>query len=184
MAKKILMIVGSARKESFNRQVAAVAAEQLKSGAEVSFLDYSDVPFINQDDEFPAPQAVARVREAVMAADGLWIQTPEYNSSYPGVLKNLLDWLSRPLKQGDFGSGTAIGGKKAAICGIAGKSAAAGARAKLRELLTFIKADVLDQETGIVLNPEAFTKGELILSDESRAAIAAEAQAFLKFIEA
>ncbi|MDO4288773.1 MAG: NADPH-dependent FMN reductase [Eubacterium sp.] len=183
MAKKVLVIVGSTRKDSFNKQVAEVAAEQLGAGAEVSFLDYSDVPFVNQDTEFPAPEAVARVREAVMAADGLWIQTPEYNFSYPGVVKNLLDWLSRPLKAGDFASGTAIAGKKTAICGVAGKSAAAGSRAKLRELLTFIKAEVMEEETGIVLNPEAFTQGKLILSEESKAALRAQTEAFLKFIQ-
>lgn len=50
---------------------------------------------MNEDIEFPAPEAVKRVREAVKAADGLWFFTPEYNHSYPGVLKNLIDWLSR-----------------------------------------------------------------------------------------
>ena len=89
--KKVLMIVGSMRKKSFNRQLAAIAAELLRGKAEVSFLEYADIPYMNQDIEFPVPEEIARVREEVSRADGIWIITPEYNYSYPGVLKNLLD---------------------------------------------------------------------------------------------
>ena len=63
--KKILFIIGSLRKNSFNRQLAAVAEEMLKGKAEVSYLDYSKLPFINQDIEFPAPAEVTRVRKCI-----------------------------------------------------------------------------------------------------------------------
>ena len=94
--KRILMIIGSLRKESFQRQLAQLAQEMLGERAEVAFLDYTQVPFFNQDMEFPVPLPVAQVREAVSRADGVWLFVPEYNHSLPGVLKNLLDWLSRP----------------------------------------------------------------------------------------
>ena len=110
--KKVLMIVGSMRKKSFNRQLAAIAAELLRGKAEVSFLEYADIPYMNQDIEFPVPEEIARVREEVSRADGIWIITPEYNYSYPGVLKNLLDWLSRPTRMGAPRTETAIAGKK------------------------------------------------------------------------
>ena len=126
MARKILMIVGSMREQSFNRQLAQKAGELLGRRAEVTYLEYSDLPYMNQDIEFPTPEAVLRVREAVDKADGIWFVTPEYNFSYPGVLKNLLDWLSRPLKPRDFQSRTSMSGKKATISGVGGKSAASG----------------------------------------------------------
>ena len=91
---KLLFIVGSLRKDSFNLQLAQAAAKYLEGKAEVEFLDYKNVQFFNQDIEFPAPPEVAAIREAVNAADGLWIFSPEYNHYFPGVLKNLLDWLS------------------------------------------------------------------------------------------
>ena len=74
--KKILFIVGSLRKDSFNRQLAQEAEKNLAGLAEVTYLDYTDVPFLNQDIEYPAPAAVAKLRETVANADGLWIFTP------------------------------------------------------------------------------------------------------------
>ena len=100
--KKILMIVGSLRNNSLNMQLAKIAEEMLAGKAEVSFLDYADIPFMNQDIEYPAPESVSRVRQIVMEADGIWFFTPEYNSYIPGVLKNLLDWLSRTLQPNDM----------------------------------------------------------------------------------
>lgn len=184
MSKNILIITGSLRRQSFNRQLADQVAAALDGKANVSRLDYADVPFINQDDEFPAPTAVARVREAVQAADGLWIVTPEYNFSYPGLLKNLLDWLSRPLAPGDFAGGTAISGKKATTSGAAGSSGAANVLAKLDELLRFIRADVMEgAPTGVVLGAEAFGTNVLTLTDADKQALQAQADAFVKFLE-
>ena len=91
--KKVLMIVGSLRKDSFNLQLAKVAEEILKGQAEVRYLHYADMPFMNQDMEFPTPESVARVRQEVLAADGIWIFSPEYNYQIPGVLKNLLFFI-------------------------------------------------------------------------------------------
>lgn len=67
-------------------------------GIETSFLDYSKLPFMSQDIEFPAPIEVEKVRNDVKGADALWIVTPEYNGSVPGALKNFLDWISRPVE--------------------------------------------------------------------------------------
>ena len=92
--KKILFIIGSLREGSFNRKLAEEAERMLDGRATVEYLDYSDVPPMNQDFEFPAPAAVRMVREKVAEADALWIFSPEYNYSYPGHLKNLIDWLS------------------------------------------------------------------------------------------
>ena len=169
--KKILFIIGSLRAKSFNRQVANVAKEIIGNRAEVQELDYSDLPLLNQDIEQPEPAVVARIRKEIAEADGLWIFTPEYNKGYPGHLKNLLDWLSRPVKPMDYGTPTCINGKRVAVSGAGGKAATADCRAKLTELLTFIKAEVLPEQVGIAVPAEAWGTDVLTLTDEQKAAL-------------
>ena len=177
--KTILLIIGSLRAQSFNRQLANKAKEIIGRRAEVKELYYSDLPILNQDVEQPEPAAVARVRCAISEADVLWIFTPEYNGSYPGHLKNLLDWLSRPVKPMDYATPTCIAGKRVALSGAGGKAATAGCRAKLTELLTFMKADVLPHQLGIALPPEAWKTDVLTLTDEQVAQLKALAEAVL-----
>ena len=173
--KKILFIIGSLRAKSFNRQVANVANEMIGNRAEVQELDYGDLPLLNQDIEQPEPAVVARIRKAVAEADGLWIFTPEYNMSYPGHLKNLLDWMSRPVKPMDYGTPTCINGKRVAISGAGGKAATADCRAKLTELLAFMKAEVLPEQVGIAVPAEAWGTDVLVLTDEQKAELKAVA---------
>ena len=180
--KKILFIVGSLREGSFNRQLAREAEQMIGARAEVTYLDYKDVPLINQDIEFPEPEAVGRLRATVKEADGIWVFTPEYNFSYPGHVKNLFDWLSRPVVANDYETPTVINGKKVALSGAGGKMATAKCREKLTELLTFLKADVMEPQTGIALNVEAWTEGRMILSDEQKVALKNQVEAFLKIV--
>jgi NAD(P)H-dependent FMN reductase len=177
--KKILFIIGSLRAKSFNRQMANVAKEIIGNRAEVQELDYSDLPFVNQDIEQPEPAAVARVRKAITEADALWIFTPEYNFSYPGHLKNLLDWMSRPVKPMDYGTPTCINGKLVAISGAGGKAATAECRAKLTDLLTFIKANVLPKQTGVAVPAEAWGTDVLTLTDEQKAELKEQADGLI-----
>lgn len=182
--KKILFIIGSLRKQSFNREISEMVKDLLKGKAEVTELDYSQVPFINQDDEYPAPQAVADARKAVAEADGVWIFSPEYNYSYPGHVKNLIDWLSRPVDPADRNAPTVLAGKKFTLTGASGKAATAGCRKLLTTLLTVLKADVMTEgQTGIVLNLEAWTEGRMILTEEQKAQLAKQAELFLEFIK-
>ena len=167
------------RAKSFNRQLAMMAKEIIGDRAEVSELDYSDLPLINQDLEQPEPAAVARIRKAIGEADALWVFTPEYNSSYPGHIKNLFDWLSRPVKPLDYAMPTCINGKRVAISGAGGKAATANCRAKLTELLTFVKADVLLEQTGIAVPAEAWGTDILTLTDEQMAQLKAQAEKIL-----
>ena len=178
--KKVLMIVGSLRRNSFNLQLAKKIEGMLEGKAQVSFLEFADLPFMNQDIEFPAPESVARVRQAVQEADGIWIVSPEYNYQIPGVLKNLLDWLSRPLVPNDWQRGSAVKGKAVTISGVAGKSGAAGVRKNLSSLLDVMSMKlVAGMGTGISLNAEAFQSGEWKLAEESRIAIQNQIDAFL-----
>ena len=181
---KILMVVGSLRKGSFNRQLANVIAGILGEHAEVSFLEYSDLPMMNQDLEYPVPEVVQRIRSDVLDADGLWIVTPEYNHSYPGVLKNLIDWLSRPVDPLDRRSGSAISGRKVAISSVAGNSSGSFCRERLSELLTTIGADPMeDPQTGFTLDANAFTSDILTLKPEDLDRLKVQADAFLDFID-
>ena len=178
--KKILFVIGSLRAKSFNRQVANVAKEIIGNRAEVKELDYRDLPLLNQDIEQPEPAAVARIRKEIAEADGLWIFTPEYNMSYPGHLKNLLDWMSRPVKFMDYGTPTCINGKRVAISGAGGKAATASCRAKLTELLEFMKADVLPEQVGIAVPAEAWGTDVLVLTDEQKAELKALAEKLIE----
>lgn len=180
----ILFIIGSMRRNSFNRQLADEAAAILAdAGAEVQYLEYRDIPYMNQDIEFPAPRSVARIREQVMEADGIWIFTPEYNGGVPGVLKNLLDWLSRSLSEHDPAGRSAIAGKPVTVSGAGGSSATAHVRGELNKLLGFIRMRAMTEpETGIALSAQAFGTDRLTLASGQREALRNQAETFLQFI--
>lgn len=179
---KILMVVASNRQGSFNRQLADVIVSEIGDRAEVKFLDYSALPPMDQDAEFPAPEAVTKVRQEIKDADGLWIVSPQYNNSYPGVLKNLLDWVSRPVEAGDRDTAAAAG-VKVTLSSIAGGNAAAPMLEKLSELVEFIGMDLLkEQMNGFIVPMEAWTNGIVVLTDEDKARVAAQVDAFLDFI--
>lgn len=116
MSVRILALVGSLRAGSHNRQLAEAAVKLAPEGAEVELFEgLAEIPFYNEDIDVEGslPAAAARLREAASGADGLIFFTPEYNGTIPAVLKNAIDWLSRP-----FGAG-AISGKPVAVVGTA-----------------------------------------------------------------
>ena len=112
---KVLVLLGSLRAASINRQLAELAAESAPDGVAVTIYEgLGELPFYNEDLETDAaPAAVAALRAAAAAADAALVVTPEYNGSIPGVLKNAIDWLSRP-----FGNG-ALKDKPLAVIGAA-----------------------------------------------------------------
>lgn len=182
---KILFIIGSLREKSFNRQLAREAERIIADRAEVSYLDYADIPFMNQDIEFPAPEAIARVRAEVQSADAIWIFTAEYNYQIPGMLKNLLDWLSRPLVKNDWSSGSAAGGKVVTIAGAGGKFATAGVRKNLAALLTAMQMQVVAGEgTGVAVDGSAWATDVATYSEDTLSALAAQADELLAAIVA
>jgi len=98
----VLVLVGSLRADSVNRQIAEVAAENAPAEVELSiYSGLGEVPFYNEDlDTADAPAQVVALRTAAAAADAVLVVTPEYNGSIPAVLKNAIDWLSRPFGNG------------------------------------------------------------------------------------
>ena len=178
--KKVLVIIGSLRQNSFNHQLALQVKKMLEGKAEVSFLKYADLPFMNQDIEFSELESVAKVRQEIQEADGVWIFSPEYNYQIPGVLKNLLDWLSRPLLPDDPQRNSAAKGKAVTISSVAGRSAGAGVRKNLSGLLEVMAMKVIGgMGTGLSLDGEAFRTGQLTISEQSGEELKAQVELFL-----
>ena len=180
---KILGIVGSLRKGSFNRQLAMITKELLLGRADFELLDYRDVPLMNEDIEFPTPDAVKRVREAVKSADGIWFFTPEYNHFFPGVLKNLIDWLSRPI---GYDQPQVLAGKPAAISGITpGMSGTGIAQDHLVTLISYLNMDVMNVPRLTIPNAMGLADGQGRLQlAESTSYLQTQADAFIRFIQA
>jgi NAD(P)H-dependent FMN reductase len=114
MTTRILALVGSLRAGSYNRRLAEAAAKNAPEGIDVEIFEgLGEVPFYNEDLDRPSdvPSSARALRAAVQRADALLVVTPEYNGSLPAVLKNAIDWTSRPHQGG------AITGKPVAVVG-------------------------------------------------------------------
>jgi chromate reductase len=157
---KILGIAGSLRKASYNRALLRAARELLPATVELEELDLRGLPFYDGDLEAAGdPEPVAALKHAIREADALLIATPEYNRGTPGVLKNAIDWASRPPLA------SPLTGKPVAIMGAStGRGGTARAQEQLRAALEFSRAAVVEQPE--VLVPEAFMPfdehGELV----------------------
>ncbi|WKY44737.1 NAD(P)H-dependent oxidoreductase [Eubacteriaceae bacterium ES2] len=179
---KILAIVGSLRKDSMNRQLAMAAKALIGDGVDFEILEYSDLPHMNQDIEFPAPAAVKRIREAVKSADGIWFFTPEYNHSFPGVLKNLIDWMSRRVSETE---GQVLSKKPVAISGITnGMSGTGIAQDHLVTLISLLNMKVMNfpRLTIPKAGEQMDDDGKLVLK-ESKPFLEKQSAAFIKFIQ-
>jgi chromate reductase len=137
---KVLGIAGSLRERSFNRMALRAAQALAPEGISVESLDIAGVPLYNDDVRAQGyPPKVQALREAIAAADALLIATPEYNFSIPGVLKNAIDWASRPPDQ-------PFAGKPVAIMGASpGRVGTARAQYHLRQMLVFLDAHALNK---------------------------------------
>jgi len=151
---RILGISGSLRRDSHNTSLLRAAAEA--AGPDIEFVLYDGLkqipPYDEDDDVDPRPESVARLNEAIAAADAVFFSTPEYNSSIPGQLKNAIDWVSRPVAT------NALRNKPVAVVGAStGGFGAVWAQAELRKVLAAVGARVLDLELPV---PHAHTRFE------------------------
>ena len=166
---RILGISGSMRRGSHNTALLRAAADALPPGVELEIYEgLREVPPYDADvDTELAHPAVARLRQAIASADGVLIATPEYNGSIPGVLKNALDWASRPFPD------NSLRGKPVAVIGAStGLFGAVWAQAETRKVLGIIGADVIDHELPVGQADTALgVNGELV-EPEQRAALA------------
>jgi chromate reductase len=144
---RILGIAGSLRRQSYNRGALRAATELLPEGAELEIFELDGIPGFNQDEEQNPPAKVAELKRKIREADAILFVTPEYNYSIPGVLKNAIDWASRPY--GD----SAWNGKPAAIMGASiGAIATARAQYHLRQMMVFLNMFPVNQPEVMIGN--------------------------------
>ncbi len=175
---RILAIPGSVRRDSHNARLLRHVAERAPAGVELEIWDgLKSIPPYDEDDDTQTPPApVAELRQLIADADGLLFATPEYNSSIPGVLKNAVDWASRPRAT------TPLQGKPAAVIGATtGSFGAVWAQTELRKVLGSAGARVIDLDLPLSRAHEAFDADGALLSgdhdarvDEVLEALAAE----------
>ncbi|EHI75279.1 NADPH-dependent FMN reductase [Streptococcus criceti] len=176
--KNILFIVGSLREGSFNYQMAEQAEQVLAEKAKVSYLDWSQVPMFNQDLETPVLPAVQAVRDAVEAADAIWIFSPVYNFSIPGSIKNLLDWLSRAKDLSDT-TGVSVFQDKVTTVSLVANGGTDQTAEIYRNLLPFIRTNFVDEVTTSRVNDSAWADGQFVAEQETLEQLNKQADALL-----
>ena len=150
----IAVVVGSLRKDSFNRQLADALATMAPAGWTLKQSRIDDLPLYNQDDDAHQAESVQRLKAEIAAANGVIFVTPEYNRSIPGVLKNAIDHASRPYGK------SAWAGKPAGVIGASiGVIGTAMAQQHLRNVLAYLDMPTLGQ-------PEAFIHAKEGLFDK------------------
>ena len=146
---RILGIAGSLRNQSYNRAALRAATELVPAGATLETFELDGIPGFNQDDEQNPPAKVTELKRRIREADAVLIVTPEYNYSIPGVLKNAIDWASRPY--GD----SAWNGKPAAIMGASvGTIGTARAQYHLRQMMVFLNMFPINQPEVMIGNAQ------------------------------
>lgn len=164
---QIAVIVGSLRRDSFNRKLASAIVKLAPSEFSFKQVSIGDLPLYNQDDDANQAESVKRLKSDLASAQGLLFVTAEYNRSIPGVLKNAIDHASRPYGQ------SAWAGKPAGVLGVSvGAVGTALAQQHLRNVLAYLDVPTLGQ-------PEAFIQAKDGLFDAS-GNIGSESHKFLQ----
>jgi chromate reductase, NAD(P)H dehydrogenase (quinone) len=144
---RILGIAGSLRRESYNRAALRAAQELVPGDAALDIFELDGIPVFSQDEEKTPPARVVEFKKRIREADAILFVTPEYNYSIPGVLKNAIDWASRPY--GD----SAWSDKPAAIMGAsAGRLGTARAQYHLRQVFVFLNVFAVNQPEVMIGN--------------------------------
>ncbi len=166
---RILGLSGSLRRDSHNTRLLRGAGELLPQGVELTvFEGLAEIPPFNEDEELTPPPAVVALKTAIAEAEAVLIATPEYNSSIPGVLKNALDWASRPRLD------SPLANKPAAVIGASTSLfGAVWAQAETRKVLGSTGARVVDRELPVAQAEEALGIDGLPVEEDVRASLSA-----------
>lgn len=161
---RILGIAGSLRKASYNRAALRAASELLPDGCTLDVFDLDGLPGFNEELERNPPPAVVDLKSRIRAADAVLFSTPEYNYSVPGVLKNAIDWASRPYGE------SAWSGKPAAIMGASiGSIGTARAQYHLRQMMVFLDMFPVNQPEVMIGNAATrFDAAGMLTDDDTR----------------
>ncbi|MCS5710377.1 NAD(P)H-dependent oxidoreductase [Candidatus Berkiella aquae] len=161
---QIAVIVGSLRKESFNKKLASAIAKMAPADVTFKQLTIGDLPLYNQDDDANQAPAVKRLKEEITASHGVLFVTPEYNRSISGVLKNALDHASRPYGQ------NAWAGKPTSVIGVSvGAIGTALAQQHLRNILAYLDMPTLGQPEVFLQMKEGLFDAEGNIGEASKA---------------
>lgn len=138
--KTFIAISGSLRKDSYNTHLLKAAQEVAGEGVHIEIFDISPLPFYSQDMEAPFPKDAQILKDKIESSDGVIFATPEYNRSIPGVLKNAIDWASRPWGKNSFT------GKPVLILGASvASTSTALAQYHLKQVMNYLNAKVIGQ---------------------------------------
>ena len=174
---RIAVIVGSLRKDSFNRQLAN-ARPALAPDTELTQLRIDDLPPYNQDDDGAPADAVKRLKGEIAAVAGVIFVTPEYNRSMPGVLKNAIDHASRPYGQ------SAWAGKPAGVLGVSiGAVGTALAQQHLRNVLAYLDMPTLGQPEAFIQHKPGLFDADGRLGESSAKFVKGWMDAYLAFVK-
>jgi chromate reductase len=159
----IAVVVGSLRKDSYNRRLATALSRLAPPEFSFTHVDIGDLPLYNQDDDANQAPSVKRLKTEIANAQGVLFVTPEYNRAMPGVLKNALDHGSRPYGQ------NAWAGKPAGVIGISvGAIGTALAQHTLRSVLAYLDMPTLGQPEAYLQFKEGFFDGNGDAGESSR----------------
>ena len=165
---RILGFAGSLRKGSYNRALLRVAAELMPKNAVFEVFDLAGIPPFNQDLETQPPEEVKNLKARIKAADAILIATPEYNYSIPGVLKNAIDWASRPYLDNAFNDKPVV--MMGASSGMLGT---ARAQYHLRQCFVFLNIHTVNKpEVMVNFAPEKFDADGRLKDEKTRKRIA------------
>lgn len=160
--KKIIAISGSLRKDSFNTNLLKAAQELAPVGVDIEIIDISSIPLFNQDSEGTVPESVVAFKAQIEAAEGVIFATPEYNRSIPGVLKNAIDWASRPYGKNSFAK------KRGLVLGATvAPTGTAIAQSHLKVVMSYLDMVVVGQPEFYLSNAHEKFDAEGKLTDES-----------------
>jgi chromate reductase len=161
---KIAVVVGSIRKDSFNKKLALALAKLAPSDFLFEQVRIDDLPQYNQDDDAAPSDEVLRLKSHISLSQGLLFVTPEYNRSIPGVLKNAIDHASRPYGKSVWN------GKPGAVVGVSvGATGTALAQQHLRNILAYLNVPTLGQPEVFIQNKEGLFTGDDEIGEASRA---------------
>lgn len=175
---QIAVLIGSLRKDSFNRKLANALSKMMPSDFVLNQIRIDDLPLYNQDNDANQAPSVLRIKKEVKEADGVLFVTPEYNRSFPGVLKNALDNASRPYGQNAFA------GKRGGVIGISpGAAGTALAQQHLRNVLAYLDVPLLCQPEAYLQAKEGFFDNEGNIGENSKKFIQSWVDAYVKWVK-
>jgi chromate reductase len=174
----IAVVIGSIRKDSFNRQLAQAITKLFPAEFSFTYVRIDDLPLYNQDDDANPSTQVTRLKGEISAAQGVLFFTPEYNRSLPGVLKNAIDHASRPYGKSVWA------GKPAGVIGASvGPIGTALAQQHLRNILAYLNMPTLGQPEAFIHNKEGLYDAAGNIGDASKKFLQSWVDAYVAWVK-